>query len=274
MTHSFSRFVFLDTNILSQLAKDRTLWPGLTRYLLENDLTLALATQAAELADAPQLHNDLAALLTSLPSAIVKTWDTVVDEEVKAHPERRIDTLLTYPLNALLIDDDGPSKIRDFLASGSLLAVRQEQRDLATHMFKRLIKLKDNFPPSVGGSYKKEQAPLFASTLTIQWLAGQHQTFLQQFGSDVSGFHDAVFRSIRLYAFVLFYKYYLGGRTPRKRSDFADLSHLYALPYCAVAVVERDIAEILRQIQRHDRVLADTSVLNIDFLKTLDGARS
>jgi hypothetical protein len=124
---------------------------------------------------------------------------------------------------------------------------------------------------SARGKYKKEQAPLFAFALTIQWLSTAYAEFLQQFGQDVAAFHDVVFKSVRLHALVLFYKYYLGGRTPTKPSDFGDLSHLYALPYSVIAVVERDMANTLQQIQRHDRVLADTNVLDIDFLQTLGG---
>ena len=93
---SFSRFVYCDTNILSQLAKHRELWPPLSQYLLQHDLTLAVGGQVAELADAPRLHESLAALLTAVPAAIIKQWDVILDEEVSAHPGQRHETLLSY----------------------------------------------------------------------------------------------------------------------------------------------------------------------------------
>lgn len=52
------------------------------------------------------------------------------------------------------------------------------------------------------------------------------------------------------------------------RPDFGDLSHLFAIPYCTVAIMERDLANVLQQIQRHDGVLHSTSVWNIDFFTT------
>jgi hypothetical protein len=74
----------------------------------------------AELADVARLHDNIAALLTAVRAAIIKTWDTVLDEEVRAHPQQRLETLLAYPLNALLFEADGPSQFRQFLASHGL----------------------------------------------------------------------------------------------------------------------------------------------------------
>jgi hypothetical protein len=68
---------------------------------------------------------------------------------------------------------------------------------------------------------------------------------------------------------VLFYKYYLGGRDPKKPSDFGDLFGLYALPYCALAVVERDLANVLTQIQKHDPVLENVEIRDTSFVRSL-----
>ena len=159
-----------------------------------------------------------------------------------------------------------PAKLWDFLSSHGLGQARQGQREAASQLPARLALLKSNFPPAANGKYTKDQAPLFAFALTIQWLSARHRGFLQQHAADVTQFRDTVFKSVRVYAYLMYYKYYLGGRTPEP-SDFGDLSHLYALPYCPIVVVERDMANVLRQIQRHDDVLASTEVQDIDFLK-------
>jgi len=76
-----------------------------------------------------------------------------------------------------------------------------------------------------------------------------------------------VFRSVRLFALVNFYKYYLGRREPSRLSDFGDFGHLGFLPYCDLAVMERDLCEVLNQIKQHHDVLDSTEVRNIDFLR-------
>src|SRR6266850_534608 len=100
---SFSRFAHADTNILSMLAKDPGLWRKLQTFLHANDLCLSISSaQVAELSDARTLHQPLNALLTAVPSVLIKSADEVLAEEVRSHPAKRADTLLRYPLNALL----------------------------------------------------------------------------------------------------------------------------------------------------------------------------
>jgi hypothetical protein len=112
--HTFSRFVYFDTNILSHLAKNKQLWSKLSEFLTQNDLTLAVSVQVAELSDAKSLHQSLTELFVSVPSALVKSWDVILNEEVKAHPQKRTETLLTYPLNAVIFEQDGIQKLQEF----------------------------------------------------------------------------------------------------------------------------------------------------------------
>jgi hypothetical protein len=266
-SHSFSRFAYFDTNILSELAKRPALWRPVSEHLIREDLTLAVSSQIAELSDVSRLHEALSSMLVALPSAVIKQWDVVLDEEVEAHPLTRSEGLLLHPLNALLLESNGPAQIQKFLDSEDLREARRRQREAATRLPDRFVELKDNFPPGPGGAYVKNQAPLFASLLTMQWLASSHFYFLQQFRDDIRRFHDQTIKSVRLYALVLYYKYYLRNREPKRPSDFGDLFHLYALPYCALAVVERDLANVLTQIKRNDTVLDATDIRDIDFIR-------
>jgi len=66
---------------------------------MANDLTLGLSTgQVAELADATAIHEQLVGLLFSVPTGILKVWDTILSEEVASHPNPRTDSLLMFPL--------------------------------------------------------------------------------------------------------------------------------------------------------------------------------
>jgi hypothetical protein len=265
--HTFSRFVYFDTNILSHLAKNEELWTKLHEFLSQNDLTLAVSVQVAELSDAKNLHQSLTKMFVSVPSALVKSWDVILDEEVKAHPEKRTETLLTYPLNAMIFDPNGIQKIQDFLSSNDLSNARRDQLDHARQYARRHADLKDNYPPSKTGKYTREQADEFAWIQVMQWLVDTHRDFLVSFQNNLENFHSEIFLSIRLFAHVIFYKYYLGRREPKKISDFGDLSHLHILPYCELAIMERDLCNVLNQIKRHQDTLASTVIRDIDFLK-------
>ena len=199
-THSFSKFIYCDTNILSHLAKQRARWAWFAEYLLERDLTLAIGSQVAELADVQRLHQSLAQMFLSLPTGIVKSWDVVLAEEVAAHPNERRDTLLAYPINALLLESDGVEQIEAFLSSGALAEARQGQHRSAEQMAARHAELKPNFAPGPAGKCTRAQAAEFAWIQALQWLSTTHLDFLQQLQSDVASFNAATFRSARLFA--------------------------------------------------------------------------
>lgn len=268
MEHTFARFVYLDTNVLSEIAKRPETWQRLKDYLIGQDLTLAIsAGQVAELSSANRLHERLVQVLTSVPSAIIKEWNVVLTEEVGSHPNNRSASLLLKPLNAMLLEEGGPAKLIRFLSSPELKRESDRQRATAAQMLPTYQALRSNFPPKSDGKYCPSDGKEYADCVTLQSLDANHRSFLEGFRNDVGKLRLEVFKSLRLQGLVVFYKYYLGGRLPKKLSDFGDQSHLYAIPYCVAAVVERDLANVLRQIKRHHSVLAETEIFDIDWLE-------
>jgi hypothetical protein len=133
--YTFSRFVYFDTNIISHIAKNGHLWRPLFDFLERNDLTLGISSaQVVELSDAKGLHQDLVALFLGVPSGLLKTWDIILDEEVKAHPQERKESLLLYPVNAMLLEKKGVKRLQDFLSSRGLGIARKDQLKHARQM--------------------------------------------------------------------------------------------------------------------------------------------
>jgi hypothetical protein len=269
--YTFSRFIYLDTNIISHFVKNEHLWSKFFEYLKESRLTLGVGGgQASELSDARSLLTDLARFLVSVSTGIVKNWDEIISEEVEAHPSIRSASLLMYPLKAILLEENGYPNLLNFLTSNALSDARKDQLQHARQMKNQHDKLKSNFPPSSSGKYVRGQADEFAMAQVFQWLAYDHRKFLLEIQQNISLFNIDVFQSIRLYAYVIFYKYYLGQREPNKLSDFGDLFHLFPIPYCEIAVMERDLANILNQIKDTQDILGGTEILDIDFVRKFE----
>lgn len=265
--HTFSQFVYLDTNIVSHFVKNEASWPRFRQYLTESGLTLGIAAgQVSELSDAKSLLGDLVRFLVSVPTGILKNWDEIISEEVAAHPSARTASLLMYPLNAILLEDNGLEKLLQFLNSEGLADARRNQKRHAVQMLAQHRRLKPNFPPAKSGKYVRSQAGEFADGLVLQWLTDDHRQFLEAIQQDLTKFNASVFQSIRLYAYVLFYKYYLAGREPTRRSDFGDLFHLFPIPYCEIVVMDRDLANVLGQIKNTQQILQSTEIQTIDFV--------
>lgn len=261
--HTYSHFIYFDTNIISTAAQKPDLWIDIQTKFMEQDLTMALGSgQISELSDAQHLHADIVQFLLNIPSGIIKNFYEVVEEEFGTFPESRIESLLKYPLNAIVYENGGVEKLLNVFSSDELLEERRSQKLHSKRMASRHSKLKGNFSASKSGKYETHQADEFADLLTIQFLANMYPSIIQS--NQVSDL--TTFKSIRLFALVIFYKYYIGKRNPKKLSDFGDLFHLYALPYCEVVVLERDLTEILRQIQRNHSVMDSVFIKNIEYL--------
>ena len=258
---TFSRFLYPDTNILGILAGDITKWHPLQDFLYEHDLCIAVSwAQVTELSEVNQLHGNLNTLLTAVPSVIIKPLDMILEEEVKSHPLKRTDTLILSYLN----ESFGKQDFARFLSSDRLAKARKGQRFLAKQMKDRLESLKSNFPPLEDGKYSWTQAEEFAWLNTIQWLAGLHSDFLKRFKDDPSQLVTEVFLSVQIHAYALFYKYYLHGKKVIE-SDFGDLFHLCAIPYCHLAILERDMSNVLNHIKSNYNLLDNVTITNVDF---------
>ena len=124
-----------------------------------------------------------------------------------------------------------------------------------------------NFPPSPSGEYTEEQAADFAWKRTEQVLKTTNPEFLRQLRKSGSDLKTDSLLSLSIEAYVIFYKYYLHHKTPQ-RSDFGDLFHLSTLPYCNLAILERDLSNVLNHIKKNNRDILDRlTVTNVDFFK-------
>lgn len=258
---SYTRFVYLDSNIYSHLAKNQPLQKPFISFLKKEDLCLAFGEgHLYELSKDSRLHQPVTNMLLSMPSAMIKTRSAIGDEEVQAHPSYRSDTLL----------DSGspkftPNILMNLFNSQSTPKARQSQINAASQMNAILTQLKSNFPPP----YTRAKAVEYATYMVIQILAQNYYDFCSSFRSNFQNLHTEVFQSMKLHALVIYQKYYLQGRNPNERSDFGDLWHLAAIPYCMLAIMEKDQCQVLTQIKQHHDILNSTDLENIDFIKGL-----
>lgn len=244
------------------MAGDLKNWRPLQDFLHENDLCIVLSGgQASELSDAGRLHGDLNALLTAVPTVIARTMEDILDEEVRHYPQVGQANIIGGYLNEFFLTD----RLEEFLASHELASARASQRQMSLQITRRLDELKANFPPREDGTYGEDQADEFIWAYVLQWLGQLHPAFLTQFRDDASKLSLETFLSVSTLGSVIFYKYYIHGKTPSP-SDFGDLLHLYLIPYCELAVMERDLCDVLNHIKKNHRILDHTVVRNVEFL--------
>jgi AraC-like DNA-binding protein len=263
---TFTRFLFLDTNILRFVTEDTSKWRPLQDFLHAHDLCLTLSDSLlAELCDVVQIHDDLNTLLTSVPCVITKGYDVIFEEELACYPSPRSQSLVSHYLNA----EFGTTFLRQVLTNRDLKKSRELMKAVSLNIGDRILPLKPNFPLGKSGKYEVEQASLFAFAYVAQTLGASHSEFLRRFQQDAGSLQTEVFKSDSLLAYVIYYKYYLHRKNPLP-TDLGDLMHVPILPYCRLVVVERELCNVLNHIKSNHDVLKGVSVRNVDFLKQWD----
>ena len=263
MSQNYSDFgcVYFDTNILSLVVEHTEWYRSLFNLLFRNHLKIAFSDSLlAELSKATGKQDDFTTFFTIFPSAEAKSFVTIVDEEVKSYPKMRNNHFLV-PSNSL------PSK--QPVTKGLLFDRVMESRKRQQHYVKRIRQqmnyVRSNFTPSTKGKYTKEQADVFVWLITMQWLRGSHPSFMKKLNDDGVLLRANAFLSIQLYAYYVYYKYYLDNKIPREVSEFSGLFHLFYFPYCKLIVVERDMCNVLNEIKSDCKVLDGVEVKNADF---------
>lgn len=258
-----SECVYLDTNIISMVVGHPEWYRGLFNFLFENHFYIAFSDALlTDLIQAKRYQLDFTTFFTILPSAKIKSFEAVIEEEVKSYPKIRTDTLLLRPTNLVL----GEQITTSWLNSEEVKEAREKQLLCSKDIRQNLEIVKSNFPPSNQDKYSGGQTEIFAWMVTAQWLKKNHPDFIKKLNDNKRLLKAEVFSSIQLFAYYVYFRYYLGNRQPKEISDFGCLFHLFYLPYCKLVIVEHDMFSILNKIKLHSKVLEGVEVANVDFL--------
>jgi hypothetical protein len=175
------------------------------------------------------------------------------------------------PVSAIpfgVLDDVEQHPVYRALRSDDARTGRELQKQNAKKMAVRLDEVRDNFGRSGDGKFSLDRAGEFADLLAFQMLASRDLEFVKTHAGDGTRVLDtSPFLTLRLFALVVYFKYYNQNREP-KPSDLGDLGHLAPLPYVDTAVLEKDQADLLARIRRrHPDVLGDVRILTLDALR-------
>jgi len=130
----------------------------------------------------------------------------------------------------------------------------------------------------VGDNYTEADGPYYAFQLIwLQILCQDYPRCATKIKEEMGTnwkplpFLAPQFRGLWLFALAQFYRYHLHHRKPTG-NDYGDLIQAVSIPYCHIAVVERDLSEDLSHIKGNDSVLQHTEIYDLGFLRELTGS--
>ena len=262
--------IYLDTWVYRFLMDNTEFTPKMFKYLKENVLFPAVSDiLLLEFSPIKQYIEKINYILCFLNSILVKSSEDILNEEVEHYPKEYTNTIIDP--NGYLLSDLFELNTKKHLSSNQTKIEWNKYNSDSRKMMPKLNEVINNYPVGKNGKYDKEQAEGFAELITIQWLCQAQPEFItSNFNKDtISNLNVELFKGVQLYAYYIFYKYYIGKREPVKRSELGDLFHLSYIPYCKMAILERDQCSILRKIQKDYPILENVCIENKDFITDL-----
>jgi hypothetical protein len=264
-SYTYPYCVYFDANIISMIVEHPEWYRPLFNFLFENHFCIAVSdTLLIALSQETIIQADFNTFFTLLPSAKIKSFEAVIEEEVKSYPKMLIDALSLWSTDS----DFSKETITSWLISDKIKEAQRKQLLHAKKMKQYLESVKSNFPPSNLGKYNSGQAEIFAWMLTVQWLKGSHPEFMKKLNENRRLLKAEAFPSIQLFAYYVYYKCYVDNKQPKALPDFGNLFNLFYFPYCKLVILERDMCSILNKIKTHSKMLDGVELRNVDFFNS------
>lgn len=230
------RRLYLDTNILSELAKRGDVTTFI-RWMEAEDFELALSGPLfVELSAAVDRLVQLPALLLGVDVRVLFDAPVLLAAEIARFPNgagagatQSVSPKGTFEVDALLRVLRRPSTAAartEVLANGAQMPARHGQ-------------LKANFPPGPDGRYSLAQGEEYVEVLVRQMIETSPDVDVALLPAIFASFRASAFPSLHHLAVVNFWTLYKRGEAPSQTSDMGDLTHLQIFPYADVVITER-----------------------------------
>ena len=256
--------VYLDSNIYSLAVNDPSMMGGLRHLVRSGHVYVMSETVLGELHLAGRKHEGISILLDELPVYLFKSHAALVQNAIASYPnDSGFDPLMPERLTGTLF--------LDLIVHPKVAASSTSLKTHAGDVPERYLALKSNFPPAQDGLYSKDQLNQFVGKFTLQWLEDLNPSFVAH---KVAGnLSLEPFQTIMSHASLVFWKFYLGRRTPNPSSDLGDQAHARFYPLCGTVVVEKDTAACLRQMKGSgtfaEALFADVNVMTVKDVRAL-----
>lgn len=240
------KLLLCDTNIISGFLKEKnTIGKGLTELMLKNDYLLCITfTGIAELYKCDDLFDEFFNYLSIIPFFVLKNFNQLLDEEISNYPIiTKIDPI--YFSFKTLENKEYYTQYKSLFYKEPIKSRLIEENDIEVKKdtLDAVLSWVKGYPKPKNGFTKKD-IELWVELVLYKRLAEVNRTFLEQNKTLDYNY----FLSWKMIAYLTFYKFYLNNKRP-VLSDLGDILMSANFPYVDAVIVEKNVKEIVRQIQ-------------------------
>lgn len=256
------RLCLLDTCVVSEMLKSKhTVGRSVLDLVREAYVFCFSIYNVIELKGAPPLYAEFRRFFNVIPALLMKNYNQLLCEEIQAYSGRtKVDPVMC----SLLADPAQPrgkDRIGVLFDSRELIAYEQTFDKDKMAILESILALMANYPAR-SGKYTKAQIEEFVDTVTLEQLIFNDRAFVQKQLQEDKVPDPRFFPSLQMSLYIVFYKFYLTNKRPVP-SDVADLIMASLYPYVDAVVLEKNQAELLRQIKMRHNVVTDLEIMTL-----------
>jgi hypothetical protein len=202
-----------------------------------------------------------------LPCIILKSLDQLFQDELNSYPDFKKVSPILVAFPGVLAPNN--QKLADIL---KLAFSKPEIRELEdkwnsekNSILEGIVRLVKNYPAK-GKKFTSEEIRSFIEIAAFQQIAFRAHDFAQEIVNSGKPVMVDAFPSIKMTAFIVFYKFYTDQRRPLE-SDVFDLIISATIPYVDIVVTEKHQAEIMKKVKHQDKFVENLQVIRLKDLQ-------
>lgn len=255
-------YLLCDTNIFSGFLKhENTVRKGLIDLMLNKNYFLCITfTGLTELFKSESLFNDLFNYMNIVPIFLLKNFNQLLEEEIKNYPN----DIKLNPVLFLFKAFKGKEyyeNVKKLFYSDIVKNRLDEENDVSykEEILQDLLKWIKGYPKPKNG-YSIKDIERWVELTLYKRLNEVNKNFVE--GSKIKLNHN-YFLSSKMISYMVFYKFYLSNKNPIV-SDLGDILMSANFPYVDAIIVEKNVKEIVRQIQVKHKFVSNLILYDIN----------
>lgn len=261
------KLCLIDTCVISEILKNKTtLGNKIVNKFIDEDYVFCYTIQTlGELKRAKDLYDEFFKYLFPMLSFLMKNYNQLIKDEVKAYPNINTENPFLFFFNPLSKENFNAG-IKEYLDSEKSKAFFENEQKDAPDTLRVILENAKKWRPK-GKQYTKKEIEEWAELSVWHFIMDSEKEFFNYQYNNLKHIIDyKKFLSWRMISYVKFYKFYLNPMRKPKVNDLNDTINTSALPYVDAIICEKDLAEILRQLQVKHEFCKDLEIMRlIDF---------
>ncbi|MBN2285185.1 MAG: hypothetical protein JXI43_01960 [Tissierellales bacterium] len=242
------KLTLLDTCVVSELLKRRGSKPAhIIEMIYDGSIPCFSTYTLKELKNAQDLYDDFFNTFGALPSFAIMDHHQILEEEIKAYNSSNEFNIIITAIfdNPFSNNNLNVKAMTDSFLTKNYMKKFEEDKN---QILDGILSLKQNYPPK-NKKYTIKEIDEFVNIVAFEQLCLQCRDWVKPIVDSGTEVNMDQFNSLKMMAYVVFYKFYIDNRTPRL-SDIPDFIISSSYPYLDQIIIEKNQAEMIRQIQK------------------------